>query len=205
MKTEIIMHQRLLAPFSLLFLILVACSLPFTSGESDAPDIITLEDLQGCYYAENYHEDSVYHYYADSIQVSYPTDSAVFSDTIQNSIECKRICFEQNIKRTFNKEYQYRWNVKYPNVKKLHYQTETVGSGSLTILEPSTKIIDIQQPGTYDYNVALGGGDTTYTIEGNQRGPSSVSGWLVFKKFSVRNGIKYLDEYSSEGWTLCEE
>ena len=113
--------------------------------------------------------------------------------------------FVSNIKRTFNKEYQYRWNVKYPNVKKLHYQTETVGSGSLTILEPSTKIIDIQQPGTYDYNVALGGGDTTYTIEGNQRGPSSVSGWLVFKKFSVRNGIKYLDEYSSEGWTLCEE
>jgi hypothetical protein len=199
------MLKRLLSLSCPILLFLVACSIPFTSGESDAPDIITLEDLQGCYYTENYHEDSVYHYYVDSIQVSYSTDSAVFSDTIQNFIECRRVCFEQNTNKIFYKHYQYRWDVKYPNVKTLHYQSETFGSGSLTIAEPSTKIINSVQPGTYKYNVAYEGWDTTYKVEGNQQWLSAMGNRFDYKTLSMRNGIKYLDEYSSEGWTLCEE
>jgi len=205
MKTEIIMHQRLLAPFSLLFLTLAACSFPLTSGESDAPDIITIEDLQGCYYAEYYHEDSVFHYYEDSVLVSYPTDSVVFSDTIESHIQCERICFEQNIQKSHFKFYRYRWNTKYPEIKTLYHHSEEIGSGSVTIVEPLVQGYDIVQPGSFDYNVAYQSWDSTYRFEGSQSWLSAMQDRYGYKTYSERNGIKYLDEYSSKGWTLCEE
>ena len=199
------MHKRLLFLFGLLFFCFAACSIPFTSGESDAPDVITLDDLQGCYYVEYYHEDSIFHYYKDSVQVPYTTDSAVFSDTIENHIQCERICFEQNIQKGFFKYYRYRWNTKYPEIKTLQYQSETVGSSDVTIVEPLAQGYDIVQPGTFDYNVAYHSWDSTYRIEESHRWLSSMQDRFGYKTYSERNGIKYLDEYSSKGWTLCEE
>lgn len=180
-------------PLSIPFLALTAiggtaCSVPFVSGESDAPEIVTLEDLEGCYYKESYSEAPVY------------------QDSITSHLNCLKFCIEGDQQE--NREYRvsYRWHINTPDNKLKVYYSEHLGNGTVSLLAPlGDGNYSNRQSGFYEHNVSYVNSLQGYETSGNQIRSGNTVVYTDQDLFYEKDGIKHLGEYTSEKGTLCEE
>lgn len=169
-----------------------ACSVPFVSGESDAPEAVSLEDLEGCYYKESYSEDPVY------------------QDSITNHLNCIKFCIMGDQQE--NREYRvsYRWHINFPDNKLKVYYSEYLGNGTVSLLAPlADGNYSNRQSGYYEHNVSYINSRQGYETSGETNGYQIRSGNTVVytnqAQFYEKDGIKHLGEYTSEKGALCEE
>lgn len=161
-------------------MVFCACSIPFVSGESDAPDALTLEDVQGCYYYESYEENLITHW-------DYNSQKYVSVDSMQSFLTCKKLCIEGENETLTSFTKKEKWSTKNPSVKESTTSTGEMDSKQVILFKPENSAENYWQQGIFENNF------------------SYFDMYRHTTEFYEKKGVKYFDGYSSKGWEICEE
>jgi len=167
-------------------------------GESDAPDIIELDDVQGCYYSFK-QLDGFYDVYHQERDAQYGGIRTVKDDSIAQSIFCKKICIDSTKATLLTFERQNYWTSDTARWLSAANVDSSIAKGSVVIR--SYDPVD----GHFYSNMRVT--VNHYNEDGEKTYKENL--WIHFKE---KDGVKYLYNEnqnqllaSSEEYSICED